>query len=106
MAAHSSVLAWRIPTDRGAWGLQSLGSHRVSHDRAAKHGMLALKTRLLGVRCVALIVSPDRSLTLCLLARGLFKRVQKALSRILSGAVRERISFLRLGICLRKFSVE
>ena len=27
MATHSSILAWRIPMDRGAWGcLQSMGS--------------------------------------------------------------------------------
>ena len=25
MAMHSSILAWRIPMDRGAWGLQSMG---------------------------------------------------------------------------------
>ena len=33
MATHSSILAWRIPMDRGAWqGLQSMGSQRVGHD--------------------------------------------------------------------------
>ena len=26
------ILAWRIPMDRGAGGLQSMGSHRVGHD--------------------------------------------------------------------------
>ena len=26
MATHSSILAWRIPMSRGAWGLQSMGS--------------------------------------------------------------------------------
>ena len=25
MAIHSSILAWRIPMDRGVWGLQSMG---------------------------------------------------------------------------------
>ena len=25
MAAHSSILAWRIPMDRGAWGVTVLG---------------------------------------------------------------------------------
>ena len=25
MATHSSILAWRIPVGRGAWGLQSMG---------------------------------------------------------------------------------
>ena len=30
MATHSSILAWRIPTDRGAW--QSVVSPRVRHD--------------------------------------------------------------------------
>ena len=28
---------WRIPMDRGAWGLQSTGSQRVGHNRATKH---------------------------------------------------------------------
>ena len=32
MAAHSSVLAWRIPWTEEAGGLQSLGSQRVGHD--------------------------------------------------------------------------
>ena len=32
MATHSSILAWRSPTDRGACGLQSMGSQRVGHD--------------------------------------------------------------------------
>ena len=32
MAARSSILAWRIPTDRGACRLQSMGSQRVGLD--------------------------------------------------------------------------
>ena len=32
MATHSSVLAWRIPMDRGDSGLQSMGLQRVGHD--------------------------------------------------------------------------
>ena len=32
MAAHSSVLAWRIPGMGEPFGLLSLGSHRVRHD--------------------------------------------------------------------------
>ena len=32
MAAHSSILAWRIPGTEGPGGLQSIGSHRVGHD--------------------------------------------------------------------------
>ena len=32
MATHSSILAWRIPMDRGAGGLQSMGSQRVRQD--------------------------------------------------------------------------
>jgi len=32
MAIHSSVLAWRIPMDRGAWRATSTGSQRVGHD--------------------------------------------------------------------------
>ena len=29
MATHSSILAWRIPTDRGAWGAAVHGITRV-----------------------------------------------------------------------------
>ena len=33
MATHSSILAWRVPMDRGAW-------------RAADHGVMKSRTRL------------------------------------------------------------
>ena len=32
MAAHSSVLAWRIPGTGEPGGMPSMGSHRVRHD--------------------------------------------------------------------------
>ena len=32
MAAHSSILAWRIPWTKEPGGLQSTGSQRVRHD--------------------------------------------------------------------------
>ena len=32
MAAHSSVIAWRIPGSGEPGGLPSMGSHRVGHD--------------------------------------------------------------------------
>ena len=32
MAAHSSVLAWRVPGTAEPGGLPSVGSHRVGHD--------------------------------------------------------------------------
>ena len=32
MATHSSILAWRIRMDRGAWQLPSMGLQRVGHD--------------------------------------------------------------------------
>ena len=32
MAAHSIVLAWRIPGTAEPGGLLSMGSHRVGHD--------------------------------------------------------------------------
>ena len=34
IANHSSILAWRIPWTEKPGGLQSMGSHRVRHDRA------------------------------------------------------------------------
>ena len=35
MAAHSGVLAWRIPWAEEPGGLPSMESHRVGHDFAA-----------------------------------------------------------------------
>jgi len=32
MAIHSSILAWRIPMDRGAWWTIVHGLQRVGHD--------------------------------------------------------------------------
>jgi len=32
MASHSSILAWRVPMDRGAWPATVQGSQRVRHD--------------------------------------------------------------------------
>ena len=40
MATHSSILAWRIPLDRGAWqatAIQSMGSQRVGHNRVLSY---------------------------------------------------------------------
>ena len=34
MATHSSILAWRIPMDRGAWRAAVMGSQRVGHSWA------------------------------------------------------------------------
>ena len=34
MAAHSSVLAWRVPGTGKPGGLSSMGSHRVRHNRS------------------------------------------------------------------------
>ena len=34
MAAHSSILAWRIPGTEESGGLPSMGSHKVRHDRS------------------------------------------------------------------------
>ena len=36
MAAHSSILAWRIPWMEEPGGLQSVGSQKVRHDLATK----------------------------------------------------------------------
>ena len=41
MATHSRVLAWRIPMDRGAGMLQSMGLQRVRHDWAMKYNTVS-----------------------------------------------------------------
>ena len=38
MAALSSILGWRVPQTEEPGGLQSMGSHRVGHDRALSDG--------------------------------------------------------------------
>ena len=37
MAAHSRILAWRVPWTEEPGGLQSTGSQRVRHDGVAEH---------------------------------------------------------------------
>ena len=37
MATHSSILAWRILMDRGAWQTAVHGLQRIGHNRATKH---------------------------------------------------------------------
>ena len=32
MVTHSSILAWRIPTDRGIWQATVMGRQRVRHN--------------------------------------------------------------------------
>ena len=39
MATHSNILAWRIPVDRGAWGLQSMGLQRDKAEQLNKVNM-------------------------------------------------------------------
>ena len=34
MAAHSSILAWRIPRTEESGGLCSMGSQRIEHNQA------------------------------------------------------------------------
>ena len=40
VATHSSIIAWRIPMDSGAWWLQYLRSQRVGHYWATKYSTL------------------------------------------------------------------
>ena len=46
LAAHSSVLAWRLPGTEEPGGLPSMGSHRVGHDCSDLACMDALEKKL------------------------------------------------------------
>ena len=46
-AAHSRVLAWRIPIDRGAWRATVHGVTRVGHDLVTKPPPYFYKIELL-----------------------------------------------------------
>ena len=41
MAIHSSIIAWKIPWIGDPGGLQSMGSERIGHNRAAEHNTKA-----------------------------------------------------------------
>ena len=49
MAIHSSILAWRIPMDRGAWQATVHGVLRVRHDLASKPPPTYTYVTLLGL---------------------------------------------------------
>ena len=58
MAAHSSVLAWRIPGTGEPGGLPSMGSHRVGHDGSDLAAAAAASDALqLGTRRTSLMFS-------------------------------------------------
>ena len=44
MAAHSSVLAWKIPWTEEPGGLQSTGSPRVGHDKVTQQQQQQVET--------------------------------------------------------------
>ena len=46
MATHSSILAWRIPLDRGAWWAIVHGVARVRHDLATEQQQRRLLTSI------------------------------------------------------------
>ena len=46
MAAHSSILAWRIPRTEKPGGLYSVGSQRLGHSLVTKQIAPALKSKI------------------------------------------------------------
>ena len=54
MAAHSSVLAWRIPGTAEPGGLQSMGSHRVEHNRSGLAAAVAAAAAAEDAACNAI----------------------------------------------------
>ena len=59
MATHSNFLAWKTLWTEGPGGLQSMGSHRVRHDRVTEQRAACLPGR--AVQCVRRVVSQLRS---------------------------------------------
>ena len=51
-ATHSSILAWRIPWTEEPGGPQSMGSHRVGHDRSNLASMHTVWLKLPEVSCL------------------------------------------------------
>ena len=61
METHSSILAWRLPMERGTWWLQSVGTQRVGHGWATKH-----------IKCMCIYLIPiwHRVSTVCSVAKS------------------------------------
>ena len=53
MATHSNILAWRIPWKEEPGGLQSMGSQRVGHSRAANDVAFAQEPTVAQIHCSA-----------------------------------------------------
>ena len=56
MAAHSSVLAWRIPGTGEPGGLPSTGSHRVGHDWSNLAGAAVAEERK-WLQCIGIVLN-------------------------------------------------
>ena len=54
MAAHPSILAWRIPWTEEPGGLQSTGSQGVGYDLATEHARRSVYTGKLCVKMLPL----------------------------------------------------
>ena len=65
LATHSSILAWRIPWTEEPGGLQSIGSHRVGHDRSNLACMPAQRLALSGFTAAVLGSIPGWELRSC-----------------------------------------
>ena len=65
IATHSSILAWRIPWTEEPGGLQSIGSHRVGHDRSNLACMPAQRLALSGFTAAVLGSIPGWELRSC-----------------------------------------
>ena len=84
MAAHSSVLAWRIPGTGEAGGLLSMGSHRVRHDWSDLVTCIRLLKMLVTQSCPILCNPTDCSLS-GFSVHGIFQaRILEWLSILLS----------------------
>ena len=70
MAAHSSILAWRISRTEEPGGLQFIGSQGVGHDCAAEHRHKQL-VALIKSPFVASLFSAHRYGSLLQLHRGM-----------------------------------
>ena len=49
MATHSNILAWRIPTDKGAWHMASKSQTQLSGEAHAKKSRLYVSVSLISV---------------------------------------------------------
>ena len=107
MAAHSSVLAWRIPGTGKLGGLPSVGLHRVGHDWSDLAAAAAAAEDMISSFCfkISILISPFKQTKQ---SKPISATPQPGIKLVLFsiGWIAFLVKYLPLGIWYRNFQVK